>query len=492
MVWSCGKVKSSRRRGWGVSSKGTVTRGTEDTDSSSSSRSADEKYHLENTFINYQSQQSPEESLGVDDSSTATKNNGGFESIECVYGSLGVDPFEGRDDMESTLSPATQSNVQPSSSPSSTTTSGGCECGLNTRFLPQLEPEKWPQAPLLLRPKPDGGTKILGIRKEGSQDQFLWKPGQQEQWWAVLGKTWASNSSRTEEDELIDEPQFCEHCVILPINNGMEKSGEALVVDFESQLFLGTLMLRLRESNGTLEEPYKDELSFFADQEIRYQAVLRGQFKKELPFSDMLTGNLFRRPFGKIPPKFVMWAATKIIQFFAPQLHMKVEKCDRPSVLSPFGSAPRVIIVEDAPTKHSGIMTNPLSEPQAASKSILKRENPLADPLERSRARKKQMDQAFMAKCTDPMSDPSKLYTFEFLQHLLDYQKFQINLSQSIHVGLKEILDGQPLQLMAGYKKGERTEKMEESLVDMAELFAFEIWHTCLWEDAKSHLGCSS
>jgi len=52
---------------------------------------------------------------------------------------------------------------------------------------------------------------------------------------------------------------MCESCMILPINNGNEAPGETLVTDFESELFSGTLLLRVRNSEGTTPEPYSDE-----------------------------------------------------------------------------------------------------------------------------------------------------------------------------------------------------------------------------------------
>jgi Protein of unknown function (DUF1769) len=408
---------------------------------------------------------------------TGTSSAESFEAFECIFGE---DQFleardeasqnEARDDDLSRVSPvATRS----------------CNCGLHVKHIPYIDPSEWPQAPVLLRPKPGGSTKILGIRKESSTEDFLWRPGQVEQWWDVLHKEWDPTYSRSDQFQRLS----CEYCVILPINNGMEKPGEALVVDFETPLFAGTLLLRLRGTNGSTKAPYDDnyEAGYFADKIIRYQAVLRGRFKKELPFSSLVTGNRLYRPCGKLPPSIVMWATMKVIHFFAPQLNMRLEKCDRPYVLSPFGSAPRTIVVEDShidPGNSNGSLTRDLNEPTKAFQSILAKDNPIKNPLERARARKKHMDQSFISKSATPVTDPNKIYTFEFLQHLLDYQKFQIDVSHSVHTKLKDLLDGQPLQLMAECNM----EAAEGSSIGSNELFSFEIWNECLWEDAKAHL----
>jgi len=409
-----------------------------------------------------------------------------WESFECILGQRAEDDDNAREDRDEKSPDLTERESSSTSSssrvcPPPTSISGECETK-NTHEIPHLAPAEWPQAPLLFRPKPDGMTSILGIRKEASHTEFLWRPGQNETWYDVLRREYDPTYSKSGEDPVFSEHD--EHSVILPINNGMEKPGEALVIDFESPLFRGTMMLRLQGTPGIITEPSDGRQGYFDDKIIRYQVVIRGRFKKEIPFSTIVTGYRFRRPCGKLPPTFVMWAAMKVIHFFAPQLSMKLEKCDRPYMLSPFGSAPRTILVEDAdvsPENSDGIMTRELSEPTKAHLSILQRDNPIKDSLERARARKKRMDQSFISKSATPATDPDKLYTFEFLQHLMDYQKFQIDVSQSLHVKLKDILDGQPLQIMAEVATDLDKETSAEN-----ELFAFEVWHESLWQAATA------
>ena len=60
--------------------------------------------------------------------------------------------------------------------------------------------------------------------------------------------------------------------------------------------------------------------------------------------------------------------------------------------------------------------------------------------------RKKAFDKLYAEKSLFPKTNPSKIYTFEFLQHLFNFQEFSIELGSmlgSIH--LEDILDGQPL-----------------------------------------------
>lgn len=112
----------------------------------------------------------------------------------------------------------------------------------------------------------------------------------------------------------------------LPINNGREVAGESVVVDFESKHFVGTLLLRIKQAPS--RQRGKDEIShdengksdYFANKKRKFQVVIKGRFKKDLPMSRCVTGQTFDRPAGKLPAR---WLVQKLIQFFtilAPQL----------------------------------------------------------------------------------------------------------------------------------------------------------------------------
>lgn len=408
----------------------------------------------------------------------ANKASQPVESFECIYYEGGVE--ESRQDSPLV---STSNSLRGDRSPNF------CTCSGRRQQLPHLHPSQWPQAPLLLRPKPTGSTRVLGIRKEGTTS-CLWEPGQITPWWEVLQNEWDSQSPDRPQDgsntktEPESTPHYCEYCVILPINNGCEAEGESLVVDFETPLFEGTLLFRIRGSSGTTKEPYQDTKGYFAGKIIRYQTVLRGRFKTPLVFSNLQTGTRLGRPCGRLPPKWIMWTAMKVIHFFAPQLQTQMENITRPYVLSPLGSAPRTIIVEDkmVDTHNSSgdNMSKELTEPVDSAHSILGRDNPVVNPLDRARARKRQLDQWFMAKSKTPSAQMDKIYTFEFLQHLFDYHSFSIELGSSVHVGVKDILYGQPLQLMAEYHRdGQEIDDPDNNL------WAFEIWNECLWKDAQ-------
>ena len=373
-------------------------------------------------------------------------------------------------------------------------------CSCATSFLPYVEPSAWPQAPIALRPTPGSGTIVKSIRFSGSAEP-LWVPGSHLTWSQRLREHWGRPAG--------EEPHYatCEECVVLPINNGNEALGESLVVDFESDLFVGTMMLRLRYSNGTTPEPYDDTRGYFAGMNRRYQLCIRGRFKKVIPFTELTTGFRMGREFGKLPSKWIVKGAVKVVSFFAPQLDIKLDGVTRPYSNTPLGSTPQCINVDDGknwdgrillrdsddddnsdgdnagcggdPTRISNARMNELDgirvESTNARRSILGIAGTEEHTsLQRSKTRKKAFDKLYAGKSQGPKTDPSKVYTFEFLQHMVNFQDFSLELGSVLgSVKLAEMLDGQPLPIMASH--GDQ------------HLWSFDVWNECLWKQAAKH-----
>jgi hypothetical protein len=334
-----------------------------------------------------------------------------------------------------------------------------CACAQSD--LPSCHPKDWPQAPLLLRPSPGSGTRVKGVRLSDSHE-YMWEPGSHLSWQEALANEW--------DRPFEARPNYacCEKCAILPINSGNEEIGKALVIDFESDLFQGSLMLRLRFAEGTTPEPYDDNKGYFRGMNRRYQAVIRGRFKKNIPLTELVTGFQFNRPCGKLPAKWVLRGGMKVISFFAPQLDAKLEG-DRPHCLTPLGSTPQSVSVE---TQEWDLLDGIREEPVLPDRTLLGTASLAAASVHRARHRKKAFDKLVVHKSKEPRTDPSKIYTFEFLQHLFNFQDFSIELGSMLgSVHLEETLDGQPLQIMAAHGK--------------QPLFSFDVWHECLWEKAQ-------
>lgn len=343
------------------------------------------------------------------------------------------------------------------------------QCSCMHSNVPVLAPKDWPQAPVLLRPTPDKGTKVKGVRFGGSKD-YVWEPGSHLSWSECLAQKWGVPCEPT------PRVACCERCAVLPINNGNESPDDALIIDFESDLFVGSLLLRIRFTEGTTQQPYDDNKGYFKGVNRRYQAVVQGRFKKSIPFTELTTGFQFDRPCGKLPAKWILRGGIKVLSFFAPQLDAKMEG-EKPHSLTPLGSTPQVICVDHdiAAEPIQGIHEEPLQ----GGRTLLGHSCQAPTSLQRARTRKKAFDKLFVNKSLEPKTDTSKIYTFEFLQHLFNFQEFSIELGSMLgSVELKDVLDGQPLQIMATH--GDQR------------IWSFDIWHESLWESARLQEGLKS
>jgi Protein of unknown function (DUF1769) len=178
------------------------------------------------------------------------------------------------------------------------------------------------------------------------------------------------------------------------------------------------------------------------------------------------------RPCGKLPSKWILKSALNVLKFFAPQLDARVDG-PNPYSLSPLGSMPQTVIVEDIDATVVNIAES-LSEPTEASKTLMNKVSTSSSTVQRARVRKKAFDKLFSDKQDEFMTDTSKIYTFEFLQHLISFDDLSIDLGSMFgSVPLAEILDGQPIQICSLYR-GQK-------------IWSFDIWHELLHADALLH-----
>ena len=380
-------------------------------------------------------------------------------------------------------------------------TSSECEsCRGRTTNLPHAPPHLWPQAPLLLRPTPGSGTKIRGIRYSGS-NEYIWKPSQSDHnhtdgpaiitcWSDYLKNSWKQTSSQDARRAAV-----CSECAPIPVNNGNEAPGQALVVDFESDIFVGSLLLRIRNAQGTTPKPYDDSSGYFTGMNRRYQTVVRGMFKKEgVAMTDCVTGQVLNRKCGKLPPKVILRGAVKIISYFAPQLKVKLD-ADKPYCISPLGSTPQVMKLKresgfNADYQADQSIEENQEEPEDLSSSLLSlmgcQQSSAPTSVARAKACKKAFDKLYAENDKSLVFDRSTEYSFEFLQHLIDFDDFGIELGNMVgKVLLKEMLDGQPLKFMAAQRKDGKGINGKSEDLDLDYLWSFDIFHEAVYEDCR-------
>ena len=319
---------------------------------------------------------------------------------------------------------------------------------------------------------------------------------------------------------------------ILPINNGTEAEGEALVIDFESTYFVGTLFLRIKQappvSRGKGEKTYntQDESNegqddkgsqrdYFANKKRKFQAVVKGRFLTPLPMSKCVTGQIFERPAGKLPARWVVKSFIRFVSILAPQLDASLDD-NKPRFLTPLVATAHTVLSEEDEYKKSydnsddrySINPSPhfkqrdrhlnidtgadFQEPHSLEVSsilfdldaegnfgITIPDTSSFSTTNRSLARKKIFNALSTKKGLGPRFDTSKIYTFEFYQHLLDFgDELAVDMGRVGMVPMAQAMNGQPLKIMAAYRSDTIRHELES-------LWSFDIFHESLYSYAQ-------
>lgn len=291
----------------------------------------------------------------------------------------------------------------------------------------------------------------------------------------------------------------CNGC-ILPINNGKEII-EPLVIDFESKHFTGTLLLRIKDTPSS-EKTYQSKCEnftandYFANKKRKFQCIIKGKFKNDLPINQIRTGQLFDRASGTLPARWIVTSAIKFISILAPQLDASLDG-DKPRFLSPLLATAQTVLVEDS--NSSRCVTIEIEEPSSKKKesilSVLRADSSLditipdtsdSSVTNRMNARKKIFNSLVAKNTTSslgPRFSKNKVYTFEFFHHLLDFSGDELTLEMGKVGGsipLARALDGQPLKIMAVYQQNETNHECE-----LDALWSFDIFHESLYPYAQ-------
>jgi len=329
--------------------------------------------------------------------------------------------------------------------------------------------------------------KIKGVRYASSKE-YLATTTSPQTWWDVVRQQ-GDNVNENSSSNSSNNNKMCEECMLLPVNNGNESNERTLVTDFQSPLFEGSLLLRIRGTpsarTGQVEED-DSTYGYFHGMNRRYQAVIQGRFldkgeENSLSMTDCVTGMSFYRKYGKLPPKWIVKGALKVIAFFAPQLDCQLDG-PAPRSITPLGSTPQVLKVEN---EAGGSLAAMQEEPTLDNETLLGEASDASTSLTRARFRKKAFDKLYASKSKHPLVDPTKVYTFEFLQHLVNFTELEIELGSFLgNLQLAEVLNGQPLQIVAG--KHDEEESKQLSSVENT-LWAFDIWHEKLFSTSLQY-----
>lgn len=365
-------------------------------------------------------------------------------------------------------------------------------------------PSDWLQTPLLLLATPGSGTIVRRIRRLADPCYF--------------------NSQET------PMPSEMNPYTQLPINNGKEAPLHSLVIDFETPSFAGTALFRIRNSDNHRHSKMlssrdksednnssDDSSDYFGKYNRKFQLVVRGRFLRQVVMADCMSGLLLDQCLATagstntksnrqkrktkadqegLPPKWVLRSAVRVAGLFSPRMDADLE-CIRPRIFSPLCSMAQSINVSRN-GQDSNSMDISHSEPHPHSSASLvqelkkslsnTKEGKVTNPVQH---RKKAFEAVYddhidpSTSVDSPCFDPNKEYTFEFLQHLIDYNDLSLDFGSLIgKIRLGGALRGQPVRVITGALRKNSKQKTGNSPLGMNDLdclWSFDLWHESLY-----------
>ncbi|CAM9289874.1 unnamed protein product [Ectocarpus fasciculatus] len=238
-------------------------------------------------------------------------------------------------------------------------------------------------------------------------------------------------------------------------NSSIPVNSDDIAVPFETPLFKGRLLVRVAGLPGDGAQDY------FRGKKRLMQCAVQGEFKKELPFDRVYTGQAYDRPFTQLPAKWLIRSAFSLIRRLSPALREDITG-ERPYMVSPLAATAQSMRAE-APGDEVAIVGDLGEETGLLGESFMDSRVP-------SSARKKFFNNPRNLKAYS--FKPGVVYTFDFYQHLYNAVTFELDLGFR-KVKLADYLNHQPAQIMAlDFDTGEM-------------LWNVEIWNAALLKMAN-------
>ena len=230
-------------------------------------------------------------------------------------------------------------------------------------------------------------------------------------------------------------------------------------IEFESDLFKGRILIRLRGYDSATTQP-KNLLEDHEHHPLQWMYIVQGHFKKRMKLQDIMSGDYYQRPFKGLPKskagKRVMELYQKGMESMFPGFVMDFTS-DRPKVLKPFASFCSIRVDRKGEEPELSSSTISVEEDMSLMKEIPKTSNKRKKFLSNPKA------------STRYSVDPSHVFTFEMHDKNLDLKEYTQR-SMMMQTDMCKLLDKQPLSFSLFDAKNEQV------------IFKFPILHEKLFK----------
>jgi len=237
---------------------------------------------------------------------------------------------------------------------------------------------------------------------------------------------------------------------------------------FESELFRGTAMLRLRDVPGS--QDVDGDRAYFKGRKRKFRFVVTGEFKKPTRFSDIWTGQAWDRALLQLPPHWLVELGVSVFRRIARGLRADFSS-EKPMALSLLASTMQTVHAHSAEESRQLLASDEAQRqlpwfvcPTADVPEHLPQ---LTERLGRTQVSPRKRKTTLMnpeGMSSDLYFQPGTVYSFDAYQGVFDAHKYVLDVGAGIVVDISKHLDEQCIEVMATNGNDEYA-------------WCFEIWH---------------
>ncbi len=285
--------------------------------------------------------------------------------------------------------------------------------------------------------------------------------------WTEKDKLFSIMSGPVPSKECSEWPNYptylCSHTKVQTIGY---TAGESLPlgksIHFESELFKGSIFIRLRDVDPPSYDR-EDHSAYFKGKKRFWQVIVQGQFKEEINMADLVYGDFYEKPFLNVPRGPIMNLIVKFMNAISPGIDIDVTS-DTPKLLAPFGGTQvmRIDLPGNEP-KITGAMHNVQEDTSLVLGAAF------AGPKSQQKRRRYLSQQKNSSKYS---VNPEHVYTMELYDHSTNFGTYHQHAFGNFKVDMVKCMNGQALAFCCFTR-------------DKRMLWKFRLWHERLIGDIK-------
>ena len=251
-------------------------------------------------------------------------------------------------------------------------------------------------------------------------------------------------------------------------------------IEIRTNAFAGKLLVRCRDvpSREGDEQGKAMTEKYFANKKRTFQTVVQGRFlRKGIKCSEVVTGHEFESRFRRIPARWLVSTALKVIRKLTPGLEANITG-NKPFIYAPLCATAQVLRA-DVPGEEPDVTT---ATSFAENTRLLGKAFDRSESAISSKQRKRLFNSPEFGSKYEFL--PELVYTFDFYQHIFVPSTFGLHIGPMLNVNLLGHLpEFEPPQIMAKIIREKRGSTIEVGGKEQEYLYRINMYHEKMFDE---------